>query len=377
MDVARDTPVEAEAFGFVPVRLTGDPSVALTWEEFAAHIRDEDGRALILMDDPYATIARHCDAGQALDAAIDLWCDLAQVCLCHCRTAPRRIALVQRVSDKGGAAEVAQRLAKRFPDVMLPDLVDHEGGGPEGFVSVVRLVTARDALFRDLYAELQARSLNPVPDTLAFDESLGLLLREWSARGGAQAGMRPVAERATEAPSSAPARRAPESQVTEAPATEGYGAEEGDMRATLTAEVEALRARIQDAAQIETILCQQLADLKQALLDMDARSRAAEAENQLLKRGEGAEDAIMVQLVQEAQQALQRLHKEWACRDTASEAVQDFVRQTETALGMVERRSRGLHLDIARLQSELHAVYTSTSWRVTGPMRSVKRVFQR
>lgn len=149
------------------------------------------------------------------------------------------------------------------------------------------------------------------------------------------------------------------------------------MRATLTAEIEALRARIQDAAQIETILCQQLADLKQALLDMDARSRAAEAENQLLKRGEGAEDAIMVQLVQEAQQALQRLHTEWACHDTASEAVQDFVRQTETALGMVERRSRGLHLDIARLQSELHAVYTSTSWRVTGPMRSVKRVFQR
>lgn len=60
--------------------------------------------------------------------------------------------------------------------------------------------------------------------------------------------------------------------------------------------------------------------------------------------------------------------------DTAKEALRQMVRQLEISLSMLQSRQRDVQEEKDTLQAQLAALHTSTSWRMTGPMRSVSRL---
>lgn len=63
--------------------------------------------------------------------------------------------------------------------------------------------------------------------------------------------------------------------------------------------------------------------------------------------------------------------------DTAKEALRQMVRQLEISLSMLQSRQRDIQADRDSLQAQLDSLHTSTSWRVTGPMRSVSRLVRK
>ncbi len=146
---------------------------------------------------------------------------------------------------------------------------------------------------------------------------------------------------------------------------------------SLAQERDAVRGQIHEAAQIEAILGQQMTELKQALIVTDTRYRAVEAEKQNLQRAENSQDPNTEKQLQEAQKTLAKVQGEWQRNSGSADAFRQYVRQSDTALGMMEKRRRELQAQTERLQAQLDAVYASTSWRVTGPLRSVRRLFHR
>ena len=63
--------------------------------------------------------------------------------------------------------------------------------------------------------------------------------------------------------------------------------------------------------------------------------------------------------------------------DSAKEALRQMVRQLEISLSMLQSRQRDVQEEKDSLQSQLDSLHTSTSWRVTGPMRSVSRLVRK
>jgi hypothetical protein len=64
-------------------------------------------------------------------------------------------------------------------------------------------------------------------------------------------------------------------------------------------------------------------------------------------------------------------------KETGKEALRQIVRQLEVSLSMFQSRQSKVQEQNDVLQAELTALHNSTSWRVTGPMRSVTRLVRR
>ncbi len=156
----------------------------------------------------------------------------------------------------------------------------------------------------------------------------------------------------------------------------------------LIKEQELARTQISDAAQIETMLGQQVGELKQALVTTDARLRVVETEKNNLQQSLGIETTDMEQILQDTRHMLATVRGDWQQKLGSRDTLKQHVRQFEAALEMMEKRradarhnseqiTQELQTENERLQSQLEAVYASTSWRITTPMRSIKRLVRK
>lgn len=343
MESMRSAPCDAEAetVGFVAYLLGPDgdsTQMPVGFTELDRHLERSDANGLITYEDPTTVIAHLLQSGRPLNEALAQWVAVAQEHLALCRKRGRRIALCTATQDAKDVDLLAAQISRRFPEAKLPSLTTARSAPDTFFVALATLSAGRDGVTRDLIEELQARSIHTPtsPNNFSLDDpenSLTALLGRWSD------------------------------------AHKVFGNQIDDLNGQI-AELEKTVNKVRKSLD-ETN--EALGSAKRSLAD---KASALTSQDQLA--------AVLNHQVTELEAALKSRADEVARlkadRLLQLETKERKITELEGSLGQA-RKSLNEHeaalAENERLQSQLDEVYASTSWRITLPMRSIKRLLVR
>ncbi|KPP86156.1 MAG: HOOK protein [Rhodobacteraceae bacterium HLUCCO07] len=394
MESMRSVPgdAESEAFGFAAHLLGPDGSgtqMPVGVSELAGHLERSGTQGIIIYEDPSTVIAHLLESGRPLNKALAQWRAVAQEHLALCRKSGRRIALCGTTQDSAEAVILSEQLSERFAKTKLPGLSTAVSPPDPFFVALAALSAGRDSVTRDMIEELLARSIVPPvsPVNLSVDDpesSLETLLGRWNS-AHTEFGSQVVDLNGQVAQLEKTLHETSESLEE---TRKALGSAEG----SLAKKISALNSQGQEIANlIKERDTAQTAEEKQSRTAVLLNHQVSELEAALKSRVDevirlNADRKALVEThekkVSELEAALKSRADEVtrlnADRTALLEKHEKKVTELERSLNRARQSLDGTEAALAeneRLQSQIDEIYASTSWRITMPMRSIKRLF--
>lgn len=312
----------------------------------------------VLYEDPARALARALMAGQPLPRALNSWRDAATACLAVQRRHRRRLVMLTAPLPP----EAAGTPLALGPGMTLPDTGPLPAPAPDTATALAALALSLDTDAAGLLDALQAATASAGGDQDNPAALLDRIIGDWREKTRIAAAAEDAAEE----------RRLLASQVVEL---------EAALRAS-EAEKSALLKKMEDVAALageeRTALESAMVEAEESAATAAARQRESHerALGQLRAEAEtlrGARDAAR-QEVESRKRGAAILSEQVAALGVALRDAEARRREVVHERQLLDRNYRAR---VARLSGMLDAVYKSTSWRMTGPMRSVVRRIRR
>lgn len=435
LKVAQNNPQMDKMFtGYVYTPGTAGLGVHATPQDFATAMADKAVQGLVIYAAPAQAIACILQDGAEPASALEQWDNLAQPYLALLRKMRRRLTLFQLPLDDN-APTLQTTLGERLPDIAASDIPDlpssptltepfwhalamlHMTQDPAmmdvvdilqshstGSVETVTLHAATPVLFERWRAheqQTQARQQQvTAQNALLVDQIVGLeqnladihdnletvmhdqqahvqeLVTQIDTHGQMVQVLTAARETGRQALETA-VNQIKTHQTTQA-GMQGRIDKKNKQIGTLTAERDVARAKQQG----------QLGEKKRLESALEA-ARLTDANHQKTISTLTAERDVTGLTDVNHQEMVTQMSEQIAQLESAmrlnppqqdgggKEALRQIVRQLEVSLSMFQSRQSKIQEQNDVLQAELTAVHNSTSWRVTGPMRSVTRLVRR
>jgi hypothetical protein len=373
----KSSPADLGFTGYVHLPDAAELTCHTSAQDFAAAMADTSAQGMIAYISPVHSLARLMQDGADPAAALAQQRNGTEPYLALLRKMRRRVSLFQ-IPTQDAAERFREALHMRLPDLGEIDLPDLPAPAPlkEPFWhGLAVLGISQDAVLQEMVGLLHSHSLGEV-EVLHPDEIAHTLYDSWNAREVRSSGQNSLL--IDQIGTLTAERDIARGKQT---AFDAQLAEQGQLLETRTAAAaQAVTAHHEAMAQKD----KQIQDLQGALETKTADdAQAASDDDEMI-----AQMSRQITQLEDALRVTGTPQNGAAKTDTDKEALREMVRQLEVAQSMSHSRQTKAtiaHRDTLRmvskenetLRAKLDSLYQSTSWRVTGPMRSVSRLVGR
>ncbi len=334
----------------------------LRLSKFDAIIRADNVKGLLLFENPVELLASQLADSADTEETLRGWIDEAVQHLEVLRRQRGKIVVLERSSAEHESARSifqstfpGQQPPPQFraPQHRLPDLVR----------SIATLAVRQHPIANQLLSELQASSVVQVPAMPTLAISLETINRELS---------KIKARQDEDAAANSSLVRQVKQLQDSLETTEAEKKQLQDSLETINRELSKIKARQDEDDAANSSLVRQVKQLQDSLETTEAEKKQLQdsletinRELSKIKARQDEDDAANSSLVRQVMQLQDSL-----------ETAEAEKKQLQDSLGTTEGQKKQIEHESAALQAQLDLVYGSTSWRITAPMRAVRRLIK-